>query len=151
MEVRTQQCKDNVTEIVNIMATWKSTPLFERHDAKHDFLLKLDDREERCNKRYTEIEKAGDNIHALLQKNRELFQATEDTDEWRAYVDYVDEMIVDGFYATICCSIGFLLTNTEPHQKDQLFEAKLELNVRQLYNQILGQTLKRTSRLYLYF
>ena len=129
LEVRTQQCKDNVAEIVNIMATWKSTPLFERSDAKHDSLLKLDDRTERLQKRYAEIEKAGEKIHALLQKNCELFQANEDTDEWRAYVDYVDEMVVDGFYATICCSIGFLLNNTEPHQKDQLFEAKLELHV----------------------
>ena len=97
LEVRTQQCKDNVAEIVNIMATWKSTPLFERSDAKHDSLLKLDDRTERLQKRYAEIEEAGEKIHALLQK--------------------------------ICCSIGFLLNNTEPHQKNQLFEAKLELHV----------------------
>ena len=58
LEVRTQKCKDNVSEIQTIMSTWKALPLFERSDVKHDSLLKLDDREERCNKR------SGPNAHA---------------------------------------------------------------------------------------
>ena len=51
MEERTQKCKNNVQEIQTIMATWKALPLFERHDVKHESLLKLDDRDERLHKR----------------------------------------------------------------------------------------------------
>ena len=51
LEVRTQKCKDNVAQIQTIMATWKASALFERADVKHDALLKLDDREDRLNKR----------------------------------------------------------------------------------------------------
>ena len=79
--------------------------------------------------RYAEVEAAGGKIHALLKANLDLFKADEGSDTWKAYVDYVDEMIVDGFFNTIHCSIQFLLDNTETHQKDPLFNAKLELHV----------------------
>ena len=79
--------------------------------------------------RYTEIETAGTKIHALLKQNLELFQADESGDIWKAYVDYVDEMIVDGFFNTIHCGIQFLMSNTELQQIHALFEAKLELHV----------------------
>ena len=129
LEVRTQKCKDNVKEVQNIMSTWKTLPLFERSDVKHDCLIKLDDREERCNKRYTEIEAAGEKIHALLKQNLELFRADENSDIWRSYVDYVDEMVVDGFFNTIHCTIKTMLSNTETNQTHPLHEAKLELHV----------------------
>lgn len=63
-----------------------------------------------------------------MQQNLEFFKANDNTDTWKAYVDYVDEMIVDGFYTTILCSIRFLLDNTDPkHNPDPLFEASMEL------------------------
>jgi len=47
---------------------------------------------------------------------------------WMAYVDYVDEMVVDGFFTTIQCSLKFLLDNTSPRPEPAaLFEAVLEL------------------------
>ena len=51
LERRTQKCKDNVSEIQKIMATWKDTPLFLRKEGKHEPLLCLDHRENNLNKR----------------------------------------------------------------------------------------------------
>lgn len=66
----------------------------------------------------------------FLQSNSEFFKADVNTDMWKAYVDYVDEMVVDGFFNTIHCSIKFLLDNTDPKiEVDPLFEAQLELQV----------------------
>ena len=63
-----------------------------------------------------------------MQENLGLFKANEDTDIWKAYVDYVDEMVVDGFFTTIHCSLQFLLDSTEPRQEPfSLFEAHMEL------------------------
>ena len=60
----------------------------------------------------------------------ELFQASEDTDTWKAYVDYVDEMLVEGFFYNIHCSLNFLLENTETKATpDPIFQAQLELQV----------------------
>ena len=66
----------------------------------------------------------------MHQENQQLLQADPDTDIWRAYVDYIDEIVVDRFFNTIQCSLRFLLTNTEPNPGiEPLFEATLELQV----------------------
>ena len=57
LERRAQKCKDNVEEIQKIMATWKTHPLFERKEGKHDSLLNLDDREDRLKKRWGSVSK----------------------------------------------------------------------------------------------
>jgi len=55
-------------------------------------------------------------------------QASEEI--WMAYVDYMDEIIVDGFFNTIQCSLRFLVDNTESKPAiEPLFEATLELQV----------------------
>ena len=130
LEQRVQKAKDNVEKIQKIMATWSKVPLFERKEGKNESLLNLEDRPDRLNKRYGEIAKEGDAIHALLKENLDLFKADADTDIWKAYVDYVDEMVVDGFFNTIHCSLRFLLDNTESKTEvASLFEAQLELQV----------------------
>lgn len=67
----------------------------------------------------------------LLQENLVLFKADEDSDIWKAYVDYVDEITVDGFFNIIHCSLQYMLENTDLSKvsQDVLFEAKLELQV----------------------
>ena len=63
----------------------------------------------------------------------ELFKADSSSDIWKAYVDYVDEMIVDGFFGTILCSLKFLLDNTDPkNNPDDLFKALLELQAQEM-------------------
>ena len=58
----------------------------------------------------------------------QYFKADANSDTWKAYVDYVDEMIVDGFFDTIRCSLKFLLDNTDPKNDiNPLFESQLEL------------------------
>ena len=70
-------------------------------------------------------------ITIRLQENLTLFKAEEDSDIWKAYVDYVDEITVDGFFNIIHCSLQYLLENTDVAKANQdvLFEAKLELQV----------------------
>ena len=48
----------------------------------------------------------------ISQTNLELFKADSSTDIWKAYVDYIDEMVVDGFFNTIRCSLQYMLHNT---------------------------------------
>lgn len=66
-----------------------------------------------------------------LQENLELLQCDPSSEAWLAYVDYIDEMIVDGFFTVVQCSLKFLLVNTtESSDVAPLFEAVLELQVR---------------------
>ncbi|MBN3279379.1 DYH9 protein, partial [Polyodon spathula] len=154
LERRLQKTKDNVEEMQNIMKTWV-TPIFERKEGKKDSLLNLDDRPERLEKRYSAIKESGNKIHTLLKENLELLKADPNSDMWKAYVDYLDEMenlellkadpnsdiwkayvdyldemVIDGFFSSIECSLKFLLDNTDPKSGSApLFEAQLDLHV----------------------
>ncbi|XP_067673689.1 dynein beta chain, ciliary-like [Haliotis asinina] len=130
LETRVQKAKDNVEKIQKIMTTWSKNPLFVRKEDKHDSLLNLDDRVERLQKRYGEIKTAGEQIHGLLKENLEFFKTDAQSDTWKAYVDYVDEMLVDGFFNTVHCSLQHFLDNTDQkNTPPSLFEAHLELHV----------------------
>lgn len=48
----------------------------------------------------------------FFQKNLELFKASPASPQWRAYVDYIDEMVIDGFFNSIESSLKFFLDNT---------------------------------------
>lgn len=49
---------------------------------------------------------------SLCQNNLDLFGADPSSTEWKAYVDYIDDMVLDGFFMSIDCSLRFFLENT---------------------------------------
>lgn len=55
----------------------------------------------------------GKQIQGLVASNLALFKGTEDSDHWRNYLDYIDDMILDGFFNAVQCSLAYLLENTE--------------------------------------
>ncbi|KAG8446024.1 hypothetical protein GDO86_013774 [Hymenochirus boettgeri] len=127
LEKRVQMARDNVDSIQSIMKTWV-LPLFERKDGRKDTLLSLDDRAEHLEKRYNLFKESGFKLHTLLLGNMELFSADSNSDVWKAYMDYIDEMVLDGFFNAIECSLKFLLANTDSKAGlAPLFEVHLEL------------------------
>lgn len=125
------------------MATWSKSPIYERASARGganekqtggDNLLILSDMDERLNKRYREIREAGERIHNLVEDNRQYLQVdTNDSnisDYWKAYVEYIDEMITDGFYAIIQCDLEFFRQETDrKNSPEPLFQVVLEVQV----------------------
>ncbi|XP_025057963.1 dynein heavy chain 9, axonemal [Alligator sinensis] len=127
LERRIQKAKDNTEEIQNIMRSWVS-PIFERKDGKRESLFSLDDRHESLEKRYQLIKESGFKIHSLVKENLSLFIADPTSDTWKAYIDYLDEMVLDGFFSAIECSLKYLLENTDPKAGlAPLFEVQLDL------------------------
>ena len=56
------------------------------------------------------------------------FKSSEESEHWKAYVEYLDDMVVEGFFHCISCSLSYLLDNTDSkNQVCPLFEARLEL------------------------
>ena len=70
-------------------------------------------------------------IHVLVKENLDYFQAEEDSDHWRSYLDYLDDVVLDGLFECVQCSLQYLKENTD-QEKDMppLMMAKLELQVR---------------------
>jgi dynein heavy chain len=113
------------------MSTWQDVPLYKRSEGKST-LLYLDDKEQRLNNRYKELDETGKKIHGLLKENGEMLRVENyDTDAWRNYVDYVDQMVLEGFRKIIHCNLVFFLRETDPTQNpDPLFESQLQLQVK---------------------
>uniref|UniRef100_A0A8C5TMB1 Dynein axonemal heavy chain 17 n=1 Tax=Malurus cyaneus samueli TaxID=2593467 RepID=A0A8C5TMB1_9PASS len=102
LEQRVQKAKDNVEQIHTCPELWAA--LFRRGSAP--FL----------------------NEFLLLQENQSLFRADPASDTWKAYLDYVDEIVLDGFFSAIECSLRYLLENTDPKAGlTPLFEVQLDL------------------------
>ncbi|XP_062965627.1 dynein axonemal heavy chain 9 [Cynocephalus volans] len=127
LEERIQKAKDNVEEIQNIMKAWV-TPIFKRKDGKRESLLSLDDQHDQMEKYYSLIKESGLKIHALVQENLGLFSADPTSSIWKTYVNYLDNMLLDGFFLAIECSLKYLLENTECKAGlTPIFEAHLSL------------------------
>ncbi|XP_067320917.1 dynein axonemal heavy chain 9-like [Anolis sagrei] len=129
LEQRIQKTKDNIEEIQNIMKSWVF-PVFERKDGKKESLLYLDERHERLDRHYRLITDSGHKIHFLIKENLRLFVADPASDVWNAYLEHVDEMVLDGFFNVIECSLKYLLENTDPKAGlAPLFKVQLDLSV----------------------
>nr|XP_003818154.3 dynein axonemal heavy chain 9 isoform X2 [Pan paniscus] len=132
LEQRIQKTKDNVEEIQNIMKTWV-TPIFKRKDGKRESLLSLDDRHDRMEKYYNLIKESGLKIHALVQENLGLFSADPTSNIWKTYVNSIDNLLLNGFFLAIECSLKYLLENTECKAGlTPIFEAQLSLAIPEL-------------------
>ena len=134
LENRLHKAKANVEQIQRLMSTWQDVPLYKRSEGKST-LLYLDDKEQRLNNRYKELDETGKKIHGLLKENGELLKVENyDTDAWRNYVDYVDQMVLEGFRKIVHCNLVFFLRETDLAQNpDPLFESQLQLQVSKFY------------------
>ncbi|XP_041102237.1 dynein heavy chain 11, axonemal-like [Polyodon spathula] len=129
LERRVQRAKDNMETIQVMMSSWSEHALFSRKENKTDTLLSLEDKNDRVAKRYKLIQEGGEHIHKLIEENLSLFSADPSSDSWKAYVEYIDEMVVDGFFRAIMCSLEFFIENTENVFKvSPLFEAQMILS-----------------------
>ena len=57
-----------------------------------------------------------------------VVQTDVESSMWQQYLEYVDEIVVDGLRSSVSCSLQYLLTNTEKGAgKGPLLECKMEL------------------------
>ncbi|KAL4703187.1 hypothetical protein ACJJTC_018259 [Scirpophaga incertulas] len=127
---RMSKIQGNLREMKTVLQLWSSHPLFERKEGKKDTLLSLDDRTDRKNVRYTNIRQSAERIQILLKENMELFnmQDNQDSDIWRNYVSFIDNLMAESLFKCVACSLGYISEHMNPKNSlSPLFEAKLEL------------------------
>ena len=90
----------------------------------------LQDRESHREAQYKSIKADAEKIHSLVQENLNYFQAEADSQHWRNYVDYLDDVVLDGLFECVQCSLLYLKENTDKEREmPPLMMAKLELQV----------------------
>jgi len=57
------------------------------------------------------------------------FKAEDGSKIWHDYIEYLDDIVLDGFFNYVYCSLQFFLENTDKEKSGMppLFEARLEL------------------------
>ncbi|KAG9349499.1 hypothetical protein JZ751_027944, partial [Albula glossodonta] len=129
MDSRVQKSKSNVEAVQELMSGISHTAFITRKTSRSGNLLIISDMEEIVRRKYDLITSTGEKIHQLVQENQTLLGADPDSSEWRAYTEYVDCMVLQGFISAIRCSLQYFIENTDPTLKiTPLFEVQLVLN-----------------------
>ncbi len=112
-----------------IMLAWSKQPLYKRKEEKKETLLNLEDRETNRNAKYQAVKTGAEKIHALLKENLEYFKADPESDTWHRYIEFIDEIVLDGLFNCVQCSMQYILDNTVEDKAGMppLLEVKLEL------------------------
>ncbi|KAG8139083.1 hypothetical protein E2320_001864 [Naja naja] len=129
LEQRLQKSKDNIKTIQQIMNYWMEQPFFSRKDNRKEALLNLEDKEDKVAKKFMSFQEDGCRMHKLVEENLKLFKADPDSDSWKIYLEFVDDIIADGFFNAITYNLNFFLENTEKVLKPApLFQVQMILS-----------------------
>ncbi|KAI9142914.1 dynein heavy chain and region D6 of dynein motor-domain-containing protein [Paraphysoderma sedebokerense] len=130
-----QMAKLNIDRMCKIMKQWSGNPVIERKDSKKP--LNLEEMASKLKITFENIRKDGLQIHDLLKETNLALQADTSTSSWKNYLQYIDDLVRNGFIDTIKCSLRYLLDNMDQqylkvNDMPPLLDAKLELEVTEL-------------------
>jgi len=107
--------KENVTKIQDVLEKWYSNPLMERKDQRIYGVEELQmQHEEVVQDRCDRISEAGDNIHEILASSNKSVKVSKGAQPWKIYVEYVNNIVIDGFALTVINSLKFLRNQVDP-------------------------------------
>uniref|UniRef100_A0A6I8PET2 Dynein axonemal heavy chain 11 n=2 Tax=Ornithorhynchus anatinus TaxID=9258 RepID=A0A6I8PET2_ORNAN len=113
LEQRVQQARDNITTIQRMMEAWGEQSLFSQKDSRRETLFSLEDKQDRFIKKYKLIQEGGYKIHGLVEDNLKLFRTKSSLDTWKIYIEFIDDIVVDGFFNAIMSDLDFFMVNTQ--------------------------------------
>ncbi|GCB62780.1 hypothetical protein scyTo_0013113 [Scyliorhinus torazame] len=141
---RVRKIKCNVETIHTVVQYWNDE-LFFLHNKYESAKLCLDT-EKKMIKYHKLIQDGGESIHQLVKDNLHLFRADPLADEWKVYTEYIDHIILVGFFIAIKSFLQYLIECTEMLPKSPpLFEVQLVLNCCELsFNPSLDLEMKNS-------
>jgi len=106
--------KTNLEKVNCIMDSWTEKPLMERKPKPQEL-----DYFERLFKvgraaRYAEIKEGGKEIERMLKETNKILRVSNASLNWRAYMDFINNIVVDGLASVITCSLEYFLMQIDP-------------------------------------
>uniref|UniRef100_A0A4X2M0M8 AAA+ ATPase domain-containing protein n=1 Tax=Vombatus ursinus TaxID=29139 RepID=A0A4X2M0M8_VOMUR len=128
LQQRVEQTQENVKLIQRIMKTWTEHTLFSLRDHRKEAFFSLEGKGDMFARKYRIIQEGGHHIHTLVEDNLRLFKASAVSDTWKIYLEFLDDIVVDGFFNAIMHELDFFLMNTEKCLKSApFFQAQMVL------------------------
>eukprot|EP00741_Cyanophora_paradoxa_P016051 tig00000042_g15496.t1 len=125
--------KSDVKDVEKVLESWWNEPLLKR---KEDKTYTLDDftveQQHLYDTRSALVIEGGQDIHKFLLNSNKVLKVPKGSPPWKAYVDYVNEIVVQGIARTVANSLGYLKRQMDPvllgkGDINPLLEIKLEL------------------------
>jgi len=123
--------KDNMRSVNEQLSSY-SKPLLIR---KNKPAIKDEFEREHKNmvkERYAEIKEGGKTIHNMVKETNKVLRVSNASADWRSYVDFINNIVVDGLSKVVRTSLEYLLDQIDPaviakEDKMPMIEVKLDL------------------------
>ena len=128
------ELKKNMKEIQAVLDAWAAKPLILRKGTKTYSPEEFEEEHHaQLNARYADIGNEGKTVHKLLLESNKVLKVSKGAPTWRAYVEFMNDILIDGLARTVCVSLETLNTQLDPSQivKEELaplLEVQLELD-----------------------
>ena len=125
--------KDNLKQVRDVIEKWVAAPLMRRKGTATyvppDF---TEQHKPYLRTRYTEVAEGGKAIHKLMLASNAELKVSKGAPQWKAYVDFVNEIVVDGLARLVGSSLKFVSDQIDPESiaKQELLpmlEVQIEL------------------------
>ncbi|KAF4665135.1 hypothetical protein FOL47_004778 [Perkinsus chesapeaki] len=124
--------KSNLRKISAILAKWCQSPLLERKpkpmsaedfDSIHKAAVGV---------KLHMMTEDGKEIHKLVKDSSEALKISKTADTWKSYVDFVNNIIIEGLVSAVAVSLQYLCEILDPliiarNEMQPLFDVKIEL------------------------
>lgn len=125
--------KGNVEQTQKILSGWSKKLMFERKDGKTYSVEEFREFHKGViSARHQEVQEGAVEITRLLSASNKTLKCSKGSPHWRAYVEYVNDIVMDGFCQAILASVNYLFQQIDPEtmakaETPPLIEVGLEL------------------------
>ena len=124
--------KDNKSMIESTLKKW-NRPMIDRKTKpmeKDEFERSINSLKKTC---FAEIKGSGKHIHHLLKETNKILRVSNASLDWRSYVEFINNIVIEGLSNTITTSLDYLFQQIDPmsisnNGKLPLLELKLVLD-----------------------
>eukprot|EP00965_Chrysotila_dentata_P110075 3637239-Pleurochrysis_carterae.AAC.1 len=109
------EMKANMRGIQAVLKKWSDTPLIVRRAAKTYVPdVFMEEHTQQLEGRYREITDGNKEIHRLLLESNKVLKVSKGAPAWRAYVEFINNILVSGIATTVVASLQSLLRLVDP-------------------------------------
>ncbi|CAE8644925.1 unnamed protein product [Polarella glacialis] len=126
--------KGNLRKIASILSHWCKESMLERkRGAKPVSMEEFElSHKARVGVRLMNMTDGGKEIHRFVKDSSESLKISKSAATWKAYVDFVNNVVIEGFVSTIAVSLQYLCEILDPliiarHEMLPVFDVKIEL------------------------
>lgn len=104
------ELKGALDNVENIVDDWRSEPLLKRHNPKPVSKSEFNQMHKQwLSTRYAAIKQSGQQVHHCLRAANKVLKISQGHPEWRAYVDFINNVLVQGLVALVAFSLEHLI------------------------------------------